>query len=149
MGTTVRRLRDGRLLIRNTVRYRPSLRSDAAFRLQIRTRHRRDFLARVPMLDAVEFEYTWGGVMGATFNGAQFFGELASNLYAAAGYNGVGIAMGTISGSLLADMALGVDSELLADIRALPMPDRLPPEPALGLGVRATLAYLANKARGE
>ena len=64
--------------------------------------------------------------MGATFNGAQFFGELAPNLYVAAGYNGVGIAMGTISGVLLADLALGADSPLLADMRALPQPDGFP-----------------------
>jgi glycine/D-amino acid oxidase-like deaminating enzyme len=148
MGTTLRRLRDGRLLIRNTVRYRPSLQSDAQFRRHIRARHRRDFQARFPMLD-VELEYTWGGVMGATYNGAQFFGELAPNLYVAAAYNGVGIAMGTISGALLADLALGAASPLLADMQALPQPEWIPPEPALGVAVRATLAYLARQARGE
>lgn len=148
MGTTLRRLRDRRLLIRNTVRYRPSLQSDAQFRQHVRARHQRDFRARFPMLD-VELEYTWGGVMGATFNGAQFFGELAPNLYAAAGYNGVGIAMATTSGTLLADLALGADSALLADMQALPQPDWIPPEPALGIAVRATLAYMARQARGE
>jgi glycine/D-amino acid oxidase-like deaminating enzyme len=149
MGTTLRRLPDGRMLIRNTVRYRPSLHSDAALHERVRARHRRDFRARFPMLDGVDFEYTWGGVMGVTFNGAQFFGELDPNLFVAAAYNGVGIAMGTISGVLLAELALGADSALLADLRALPGPDRLPPEPALGIGVRATLAYLSRKAAGE
>src|SRR5262249_31384625 len=147
--TTLRRLVDGRLLIRNTVRYRPSLHADAALRARVREQHRRDLCARFPSLEGIGFEYTWGGVMGATFNGAQAFGELAPNLYAAAGSNGVGIAMGTISGVLLAELALGIESALLADMQALPAPDRLPPEPALGIGVRATLAYLARKARGE
>lgn len=149
MGTTLRRLRDGRLLIRNTVRYRPSLRSDAGYRLRVRKRHRGGLCARYPVLDAVDFEYTWGGVMGASFNGAHFFGRLAPDLFAAAGYNGVGVAMGTISGALLADLALGADSALLADMQALPGPDWIPPEPALGVGVRATLAYLSKKAEGE
>lgn len=149
MGTTLRRLPDGRLLIRNTVRYRPTLHSDERLRARVRAMHRRDLRARFPALAEVPFEYTWGGVMGATFNGAQFFGTLAANLYAAAAYNGVGIAMGTISGSLLADLALGVESGLLADLQALPQPDRAPPAPALGIGVRATLAYLARQARGE
>jgi glycine/D-amino acid oxidase-like deaminating enzyme len=149
MGTTLRRLPDGRLLIRNTVHYRPALRADAAVRRRVRVRHQGDFRARFPGLAAVDFEYTWGGVMGATFNGAQFFGALAPNLYAAAGYNGVGIAMGTISGVLLADLALGADSALLTDMCALPQPDRLPPAPALGIGVRATLAVMAKKAAGE
>jgi glycine/D-amino acid oxidase-like deaminating enzyme len=149
MGTTLRRLANGRMLIRNTVRYRPTLQTDAAFRNRVREQHRRDFAERFPALGAVEFDYTWGGVMGTTFNGAQFFGELAPHLYVAAGYNGVGIAMGTISGVLLADLALAADSALLADMRALPQPDWIPPEPALGIGVRASLTYLANKAKGE
>jgi glycine/D-amino acid oxidase-like deaminating enzyme len=149
MGTTLRRLPDRRLLIRNTVRYQPALHTAAASRARIRARHRRDLLARFPMLEAVEFEFTWGGVMGTTFNGAQFFGELTPNLYVAAAYNGVGMAMGTISGELLADLALGADSPLLTDMRNLPPPDRLPPEPARGIGIRATLAYMAKKAHGE
>lgn len=149
MGTTLRRLPDGRFLIRNTVRYRPALHADAAFRARVRDRHRRDLLARFPALAGVDFDYTWGGVMGTTFNGAQFFGELEPKLYAAVAYNGVGLAMGTISGILLADFALGADSPLLADIRALPPPDRIPPEPVLGVGIRSTLAYMAKKAAGE
>ena len=149
MGTTLRRLPDGRLLVRNTVRYRPNLRGDAALYRRVRELHRRAFRARFPMLDAVEFEYTWGGVMGVTFNGAQFFGALEPQLFVAAAYNGVGIAMGTISGELLADLALGADSSLLADMRGLPGPDWIPPEPALGIGVRATLAYRAKQATGE
>jgi len=149
MGTTLRRLRDGRLLIRNTVRYRPTLRASAADRHRVRERHRRDLCARFPPLDAIDFDYTWGGIMGASFNGAQFFGRLAPELYVAAGYNGVGIAMGTISGMLLADLALGADSALLADMHALPGPTWIPPEPALGIGVRTTLAHLARKSQGE
>jgi glycine/D-amino acid oxidase-like deaminating enzyme len=149
MGTTVRRLAGGRLLIRNTVRYRPALRGDAALHRRVRDVHRAAFLARFPMLERVDFEHTWGGVMGVTFNGAQYFGELEPRLFAAAAYNGVGISMGTISGELLAELALGVDSDLLADMRALPGPDWLPPEPALGIGVRATLAYLSKQATGE
>ena len=149
MGTTLRRLPDGRLLIRNTVRYRPGLRAEPALRARVAERHRRDLRARFPMLGDVELPYTWGGVMGATFNGAQSFGRLAPNLYVAGGYNGVGIAMGTISGVLLADLALGAGSPLLADMQALPEPNRLPPEPALGIGVRATLAYLSRKSKEE
>src|SRR5262249_57579426 len=84
MGTTLRRLPDGRLLVRNTVRYRPNLRGDAALYRRVRELHRRAFRARFPMLDAVEFEYTWGGVMGITFNGAQFFGALEPQLFVAA-----------------------------------------------------------------
>lgn len=149
MGTTLRRLPDGRMLLRNTVRYRPGLRVDAALRQRVRALHRHGFAVRFPHLAAVDFEYTWGGVMGVTFNGAQFFGEIEPRVFAAAAYNGVGIAMGTISGVLLAELALGEESPFLADMLALPGPDRLPPAPALGIGIRATLAYLGKKAEGE
>jgi glycine/D-amino acid oxidase-like deaminating enzyme len=149
MGTTLRRLASGRLLLRNTVRYRPGLAIDAELRRRVGERHRRDFAARFPAIGAPEFDYTWGGVMGTSMNGAQFFGEVAPHLFVSAGYNGVGIAMGTISGELLADLALGAPSALSADMQALPPPDWIPPAPALGVGVRTTLAYLAKKAAGE
>ena len=57
--------------------------------------------------------------------------------------------MGTISGVLLADLVVGADSPLLDDMRALPAPSLVPPEPLLGIGVRATLARLAQRAAGE
>ena len=149
MGTTLRRLADGRMLLRNTVRYRPSLRVDAELQRRIRALHRRHFTDRFPALEGIDFDYTWGGVMGVSLNGAQFFGELTPNLFVAAGYNGVGIAMGTISGVLLAERAVGAPSALLADMQALPPPDWIPPAPALGIGIRTTLRYLSRKAAGE
>ena len=57
--------------------------------------------------------------------------------------------MGTVSGMLLADLAVGADSELLRDLRALPGPAWIPPEPLLGIGVRATLARLQRRAGRE
>src|SRR5262245_19565227 len=56
MGTTLRRLPDGRLLVRITVRYRPALRGDAALDRRVRQLHRGAFRARFPMLEAVDFE---------------------------------------------------------------------------------------------
>ncbi len=149
MGTTVRRTRDQRILVRNTVHYARSLRVSARVLGAVRTAHRRAFLERFPMLRGVELEYTWGGVMGITLNGAHWFGRLGPNLYAAAGCNGVGVALGTASGTLLADLAVAADSELLRDILALPGPSWLPPEPFLGVGLRPALAFLRRRARGE
>jgi glycine/D-amino acid oxidase-like deaminating enzyme len=149
MGTTVRRTRDHRLLVRNTVAYAPRAGIAAARRTRIREVHRRSLRARFPALTDVDCEYTWGGVLGISLNGAHFFGRLAANLFAAAGCNGVGVALGTISGTLLADLAVGADSDLLADMRALPSPSWIPPEPLLGLGVRATLAHRQAQARDE
>jgi glycine/D-amino acid oxidase-like deaminating enzyme len=149
MGTTVRRTRDQRVFIRNTVRYAPRLVADDACLREVREIHHRAFRERFPMLPAVDLEYTWGGVLGMSLNGAQFFGEVDTNCFAAAGYNGVGLAMGTVSGTLLADLAVGADSELMRDLRALPGPSWIPPKPLLGMGVRATVAFLARRARAE
>jgi glycine/D-amino acid oxidase-like deaminating enzyme len=138
MGSTMRRLRDGRLLIRNGVRYRPG----SAPLDRIRRAHARAIAARYPALRDVPLDYTWGGVLGMTMNQGQFFGRLGDGVFASVGYNGTGVAMGTGSGMLLADFALGDDSPLVSDAISLRSPAWLPPEPFLGVGVRATTAYL-------
>jgi len=149
MGTTVRRTRDNRILVRNTVHYAPGLEVGEPYRREVREHHRRAFRARFPMLPQVDLEYTWGGVMGMSLNNAHYFGKLDDNLFAAAGCNGVGVALGTISGKLLADLAVHADSDLLSDVLSLPAPAWIPPEPLLGMGVRATLARLVARAGEE
>jgi glycine/D-amino acid oxidase-like deaminating enzyme len=136
MGSTVRRTRDQRILIRNCVHYTSRLAVDDALRLDAGTLHRRAFLARFPALCQVEFTHTWGGIMGCSPNRGHSFGELAERLFAAAGYTGAGIAMGTTAGTLLADLAVGEESELLAAMLSLPEPTRLPPQPLLAIGAR-------------
>jgi glycine/D-amino acid oxidase-like deaminating enzyme len=136
MGSTVRRTRDQRILIRNGAHYTPRLAVDDARRLEARALHRVAFQARFPALRHVDFDYTWSGVMGASPNRGHSFGELDEGLFAAAGYTGAGIAMGTTAGVLLADLALGEGSERLEAMLALPDPTRLPPQPFLGIGAR-------------
>ncbi len=149
MGTSVRRTRDDRILIRNTVRYESRIGSGAVPPRRIRALHRDSFEARFPALHDVGFEYTWGGVMGVSLNNAQFFGGVAPGVYASAGYNGVGIALGTASGELLADLASGAESPLLRDIQALPGPAWVPPDPFLGIGARWTLRRRQRRAGVE
>jgi glycine/D-amino acid oxidase-like deaminating enzyme len=149
LGGTVRRTADQRILIRNTVRYTHRLEVGTSARQQIAVIHRQALAIRFPMLRQVPFEYTWCGVMGASFNGIPYFGQLDDGIFAAAGYNGVGVALGTICGALLADLVVGADSPLLDDVRALPQPNWIPPEPLLGVGVRATLTRMAATAREE
>ena len=149
MGTTLRRTIDQRLLVRSLVRYTPSLRN-AQRRLEaMRRQHRRTMAVRWPALGDAEFEFTWGGVMGLTLNQGQFFGRLGEGLFASAGYNGSGVALGSGSGLALADHALGQDSPLVPDALALPRPSWIPPEPFLGIGVRAATAFLTLRAGGE
>jgi glycine/D-amino acid oxidase-like deaminating enzyme len=79
----------------------------------------------------------------------QFFGRLGTELYASLGYNGTGVSMGTASGMLLADYAVGAESALLSDALALPRPAWLPPQPFLGWGVRSRVAFLRQRAGAE
>jgi glycine/D-amino acid oxidase-like deaminating enzyme len=136
IGSTVRRTRDQRILIRNSAHYTSRLTVDDALRLDMRALHRVAFLARFPALRQVGFDYTWGGILGASPNRGHSFGEIAAGLFAAAGYTGAGIAMGTTAGLLLADLAAGEPSERLEAMLSLPEPARLPPQPFFGLGAR-------------
>lgn len=149
MGTTVRRTPDQRILIRNQVRYTRRLRLSREKLEQIKIQHRRALAVRFPLLALTPFEYSWGGVMGVSFNGTPYFGRLEEGLFAAAGFNGVGVALGTICGTLLADLVVGASSPLLDDVCALPRPGWMPPEPLLGVGVRATLRWLMAEAQQE
>ncbi len=149
MGSTLRRTADGRILVRSVVRYAPSLRLGERDFARIREEHRRSLRARWPGLEGVELESSWGGVLGMTMNQGQCFGRIGPELYASLGYNGTGVAMGTASGMLLADYAVGAESALLRDALALPRPAWLPPQPFLGWGVRSRVAFLRRRAGAE
>lgn len=135
MGTTLRRTRDNRILVRNTFRFTADLSSTEGERRRMRENHEVALRARFPMLPDVNFEYTWGGIVCFSRNFAPFFGRLAANVFAAVCQNAVGAAKGTISGKLVADLAVGADSELLSDMQAFPHPIRNPPRPLLAMGV--------------
>jgi glycine/D-amino acid oxidase-like deaminating enzyme len=149
MGTTVRRTRDQRILIRHTVRYGTHLASEAAGLRTVAAAHRAAFRARFPMLPGVDLAYTWGGVLGMTINTGQCFVRAADDVFIAAGCNGAGVALGTALGRLLADFALGADSALLRDAQALPRPRWLPPERLLRPGVQAAVQWMGLRSRGE
>ena len=151
-GTTVRMTQDRRLIIRNTYKHVPKYgRSTSdAMRLDVRAAHSKALLVRFPQLAEVPFSHTWGGVYAISRNFTNFFGELEPGLHASACDNGVGAAWGTISGTLLADLAVGADSAQLNDIRAVTgMPSLNPPEPFLGLGVRSRIRLAAWNSRRE
>ena len=151
-GTTVRMTQDRRLIIRNTYKHVPRYgRSTSdAMRESIRADHRKAFLARFPQLANVPFSHTWGGVYAISRNFTNFFGELEPGVFASACDNGVGAAWGTISGTLLGDLAVGADSAQLRDIQAVTgMPSLNPPEPFLGLGVRSRIRLAAWNSRSE
>lgn len=134
MGSSVRRTRDQRLLIRNTLYHHNKLQVSAKKQQEILANHLQAYKVRFPNLEEVEFEYTWGGLMGTARNSQLSFKELSRQVYVTAGFTAAGIAMGTAAGQVLVDFALGEDSQLVSDILALPKPTWMPPNPFRSLG---------------
>jgi len=82
-------------------------------------------LARLfPALGRVAFEHAWHGQIGMTANALPRLHRLARNTVAISGYNGRGIAPGTVFGRALAQLALG-----RCGVDDLPLP-LSPPTPA-------------------
>jgi glycine/D-amino acid oxidase-like deaminating enzyme len=146
---TMRFTRDHRILIRNNIYYNPSMREAASYQAEIARRHKRLFDERFPMLPDVNMEYTWTGFICLSQNGAPGFGRLADNVYTSVCQNAIGVTKGTAGGMLAADMACGVDNELIGFMQSLGEPNRLPMQPLLGIGVRARLAWELWNARNE
>ncbi len=134
MGTTMRRT-GRRLLIRSGDSYERELSSDDARRM-LTTLYRNRF----PAMGKHELEYTWGGLTAVTHNGGFYFGRVGPGLYASVGCGGAGVVRGTIQGKLLAELACGIDSPLLADRLGMRGPTWLPPEPFRGIGARTQIA---------
>ena len=143
-GSTVRRLRENRLLVRNIYAYSSGHNPTEAQRIWARRKHRRSFDRRFPMLAGVEFEYTWGGTLCLSDNGEPVFGLLRPRVFASLCHNGVGISRGTICGKLIAEEVLGRRSELLEIMRAAGRPNKMLPVWMLRIGVPI---YLANRRR--
>lgn len=149
-GTTLRMTKDGRLLIRNQYDYAGDYGAPDKMLDKVRAKHRASFIARYPQLSRVPFVSTWGGTCGLSRNHVSYFGEVADNVWNSSCHNGVGVARGTISGRLLAEAASGLSSDLLDDMNAVSnTPAVNPPDPFLGLGVRARLRMAAWESREE
>jgi hypothetical protein len=89
----------------------------------------------------------WTDSPALTRFGVRFVSRLRPyHLIASCAYNGVGVSLGTISGVLLADLAVGRRSELVADLEALPAPAWIPGEPWLGIAVRSAIGWLRRRA---
>lgn len=148
-SVTMRFTNDHRILMRNNLYYNPKMREAAAFRAEVARKHKRLFDERFPMLTDVEMEYTWTGYVCLSTNGAPGFGKLEDNVHTSVCQNAIGVCKGTIGGVLAADMACGIDNELIGYMQSLGEPKSLPPQPLLGLGVRARQAWELWTARHE
>ena len=134
-GTTVRRLADDRILVRNVYSYsRHSLAGGRRLQRAGRS-HRQAFEARFPTLAHVPFEYTWGGPLSMARNGEPVFGRLDDGIHAACIHNGTGLSRGIACGKLVAEMMCGEGSDLLDAMVGRGRPNRNVPDPILGWGV--------------
>ena len=146
---TVRRTLSNRILARHGAFYTGDFRLSESRRRDLVESHKQGIKKRFPMLDKLDFEHTWGGVFCMTRNWASHFGRIEPGVFTSLGYCGVGLPRGTASGSLLAEYALGSESDQIADVQALSSPKPLPPQPFLGLGIHARLAWHNWTSRNE
>lgn len=149
MGTTVRRIKEGRIVVRNSFTYNPDMKADAAQVARTGARHDRSFAARFPMLDDVQMEYRWGGHLCLSLNSAPAFGEIEDRVFAAGCCNGLGTVKSTLAGHLIAELACGHKSALLEEQLAEPEPQALYPEPLMRIGANAKLWWMQRKAGAD
>jgi len=148
-STTVRRTQTNRILIRQGTYYTSDFRLSDARRQRLLRAHRESLRRRFPQLGNVEFEKTWAGVFCMTINWASHFGRLEPGVFVSLGYCGVGLPRGTASGTLLAEYAMGSESDLIRDVQRVSNPKRLPPQPLLAMGVRTRLGLHRWRCRTE
>ena len=148
MGTSVRRIREGRIVIRNTFTYNPDMCTSKSQIDVIGRRHDKSFRARFPMLDGVGMDYRWGGHLCLSLNSVPGFGEIEPGLYSAVCQNGLGTVKGTLSGMLIAEHAAGLENPMIDALLACGPPRRLYPEPFMTVGARSHL-WWAHKRAGR
>jgi len=149
MGTTVRRIEEGRIVIRNTFTFNPDMSCSDSQLARASRSHDASFRARFPMLREVAMDYRWGGHLCLSWNSVPAFGQIEEGLYAAGCQNGLGTCKGTLHGKLIADLAASANEPLLADMQALDRPRELPPEPFLSVGVNMRLWRMQRRAGRE
>lgn len=138
LGTTLRRIQDGRLMIRSAYSYEREQAPEKTRALLTGCYKR-----RYPQMDSYDFEYVWGGTTALTRNGASFFGELRKGLYVSVGCNGAGVLKGSVFGKLLGEMAMGFESDSLTDVLGFDGPTWLPPDPIRRIAVTSAIRYQA------
>jgi glycine/D-amino acid oxidase-like deaminating enzyme len=147
-GITARLTPDRRILIRNTVEYRPEGLTAEEVKAR-RPTHLRALRRRFPWLTAADIEFSWSGTMGGS-RGHRFLLERAyPGVFLAGCCNGSGVARLSMLGRLAVRLALGDQSQLLGAALSLGKPGLLPPDPFLRMGVFCRFALDRMKAAEE
>lgn len=148
LGATVRLTPDRRVMIRNTAEYRS--RDLSASDLLIRRKHHvLGLQRRFPWFTEQDIQYSWTGHLSASRTGQPYFSKVEEGVFAVAGCNGSGVARGTLWGRLLAELASGASSPLLASVMRRAQPGWLPPRPLLDIGAMLRMRVEAVRAKTE
>ncbi|MEO8745914.1 MAG: FAD-dependent oxidoreductase [Candidatus Dormibacter sp.] len=107
-----------------------------------------------PSWSDVPIEDAWGGPIDVSPTHLPTFGTLdPGNVHYALGFTGNGVAPCHLAGRVLADLAIGVDSDLVRLPMVNPKPKLFPPEPLRSLGTavvrRAIIAYDTAEEQGR
>lgn len=146
MGSTVRRLKEQRILIRNFITYNPNMETSTRLIEKSGRKHKLSFKNRFPMLPNVDMQYCWSGHMCLSRNSVQVFGEIEKGIFAACCHNGLGASKGTIGGISIADLAVGVENPMVEEMRGCDEPKKLFPEPFMTVGAKSHLWWGQRKA---
>jgi|AntRauTorcE11898_2_1112593.scaffolds.fasta_scaffold03060_4 glycine/D-amino acid oxidase-like deaminating enzyme len=149
MGTSVRRIRENRIVVRHRFTYDPSMTVTPHRIEHIGRDHDQAFAARFPMLPDMTMEYRWGGRLCLSRNGVPAFGEVDEGVYSAVCQNGLGTAKGTLAGMAAAELATGTESWRVDTMLTYDGPSKLPPEPFMYVGANTYLRWHEYRARGE
>ena len=109
---------DNRLLFGGGESYGYSFPPDIAAKV------RRPMEAIFPQLAGIEITHAWGGTLGISFNRMPHVARLAGNVLTASGFSGHGVAMGALSGRLMAEAVAGQAErfDLMARVPSPPFP---------------------------
>ncbi len=129
-GTTMRRLADGRLLLRSLYSYESEM-GEASVRKGLS----RSLAAHFPQLGDTEFEFAWAGIIAITHGKAPFAGKVGEGLYAMSGCNGSGIGKFSLIGKYMAEEIAG-QHRLAGIAAAFGEPKWMPPDPFRYVGYK-------------
>jgi glycine/D-amino acid oxidase-like deaminating enzyme len=142
LGSTLRRTRDGRLMVRSMHSYEKEA---PRGKIEGELQHRLE--KRFPQLPNTDFEHCWGGAVGFTYNGGAVWGEFKPGLYVSAGCNGGGTVKGTLLGKLLAEIAHGLEVPDVSNLFG--QASWMPPEPFRRIGFNITATLESRQGRHE
>ena len=73
---------------------------------------RRNMLRVYPQLADTRIDYAWGGTLAITMSRLPCFARIDSNIHAAGGYSGHGVALATLAGQVLAESIGGIGGRM-------------------------------------